>query len=217
MNDEDEMGDFDMNDIASISSMSLKKPVDKQPSPKNRNMKNEMDYNQMNYKKVSPKRGDKSSRDNSPKQKKKNYDDENYSYANNMNKKEANIPMKNNVPRSEYVEINNKRKPMAFDDEDNFSNLSKFNNNSISLVSFNIKTGRKHQIRSQSSLHGHPLLGDTAYHGHSIHHLKRDFYLHAGELYFPDNNLGIPSVLKAPLDDDFYNFLNYCGIEKFDI
>lgn len=92
-----------------------------------------------------------------------------------------------------------------------------FDGHSVTFVKITIKTGRKHQIRSQSSLHGHPLLGDTAYHGHSIHHLKRDFYLHAGELYFPDNNLGIPSVLKAPLDDDFYNFLNYCGIEKIDI
>ena len=31
----------------------------------------------------------------------------------------------------------------------------------VTLVKFNIKTGRTHQIRSSSAFHGHPLLGNT--------------------------------------------------------
>ena len=35
----------------------------------------------------------------------------------------------------------------------------------VTLVKFEIPTGRKHQIRAQSAFHGFPLLGDRAYGG----------------------------------------------------
>ncbi len=79
-----------------------------------------------------------------------------------------------------------------------------FKGKNITLAEYTIKTGRKHQIRAQSSLHSHPLLGDTAY--GSENHLigKRDFYLQAFELDFPEENpLGLPSTIKIPLSSDF--------------
>ena len=38
----------------------------------------------------------------------------------------------------------------------------------VTLAKITIETGRKHQIRAQSSLHSHPLLGDTAYGGSAV-------------------------------------------------
>ena len=105
----------------------------------------------------------------------------------------------------------------------------------ITLVEYAIKTGRKHQIRAQSQLHKHPLLGDKAYGGtpqapraeaalgspqaphdkstapHSLH----EYYLHAYSLSFPaDNPLGLPSEIKTDLPDDFKALLQYCEIEN---
>ncbi|MBQ9630865.1 MAG: RluA family pseudouridine synthase, partial [Treponema sp.] len=55
---------------------------------------------------------------------------------------------------------------------------AKYNGFDVSLVHFMIKTGRKHQIRVQSSFYGFPLLGDTAYGSPSINE-RQDFFLHA--------------------------------------
>lgn len=66
------------------------------------------------------------------------------------------------------------------------------------LVEFSIETGRKHQIRFQSSHHGHPLLGDTAYGGTKLK--GKMFYLHAWKLKFPQNDLGLPDEITAPCD-----------------
>lgn len=91
----------------------------------------------------------------------------------------------------------------------------KLNNKKVTLVEYTIKTGRKHQIRAQSSLHKHPLLGDTAYGGEKIENSSQDFYLTARELIIPkDNPLGLPEKLKAKLPKSFINILKDCGIEK---
>lgn len=54
---------------------------------------------------------------------------------------------------------------------------------------FQIETGRQHQIRAQSSFHGHPLAGDSAYGAESS---TSKFDLCDKSLSFPANNLGIP-------------------------
>lgn len=83
--------------------------------------------------------------------------------------------------------------------------FGKFRRTEITLVQYNIETGRTHQIRSQSAAHGYPLLGDTAYGGLQNTGLKQDFYLHAEKLIFPeDNPLGLPSEIICKPD---YNFL----------
>lgn len=80
----------------------------------------------------------------------------------------------------------------------------------ITLARVLIKTGRTHQIRSQSAFHGFPLLGDTAYGGTKIGSklFGQDFFLHATELHFPsDNPLGLPETLTAPLGEDFLKII----------
>ena len=74
----------------------------------------------------------------------------------------------------------------------------------ITLAEYSIKTGRKHQIRLQSQLHGYPLLGDKTYGGSHINQLKREYYLHAFCLTFPkENPLGLPQQITTPIPDDF--------------
>ena len=82
----------------------------------------------------------------------------------------------------------------------------KYKNIEYTLVRFAIETGRKHQIRSQSSHHGFPLLGDTAYGGTKIP--EAEYFLHAYRLYVPkDNPLGLQEVITAPVPKLFENFL----------
>lgn len=86
-----------------------------------------------------------------------------------------------------------------------------FHNKEITLVEYTIKTGRKHQIRAQSQLHGHPLLGDTAYGAAGEKKLKREYFLHAYSLSFPkDNPLGLPEEIKTGLPADFEELLQSC-------
>ena len=92
-----------------------------------------------------------------------------------------------------------------------------WNNIKLTFVKIQILTGRKHQIRAQSSLHKHPLLGDTVYGGHELKNSKQSHFLHAGLLNIPENSLGIPSVLKADLPQNFNKFLNSCGITKIEL
>ena len=85
----------------------------------------------------------------------------------------------------------------------------------VTLVEFAIKTGRKHQIRIQSSLHKHPLVGDTAYGAEVLNGFSREFYLQAYSLNFPsDNPLGLPSEIKIGLSSDFIKLLEYCEIKN---
>lgn len=72
----------------------------------------------------------------------------------------------------------------------------------ITLVEFEIKTGRTHQIRFQSSANGHPLLGDTAYGGMKINE-GQDFFLHARRLIIPENSLDLPAVLECEPGKNF--------------
>ena len=55
-----------------------------------------------------------------------------------------------------------------------YKTLETFLDNSISLVEFNLDTGRTHQIRLHASHIKHPLIGDMVYGGKS-RHLKKDY------------------------------------------
>ena len=99
-------------------------------------------------------------------------------------------------------------KPLAY---------GKLNNKDVTLVEYSIKTGRKHQIRAQSKLHGHPLAGDKAYGGTDPKQkvFTREYYLQAFSLSFPENNpLGLPKEIKMGLSSDFLRLLEYCEIEN---
>ncbi len=70
-----------------------------------------------------------------------------------------------------------------------------------SLVLYRLITGRKHQIRYQSALHGLPLLGDRQYNPSSP---ERTYFLHAWQLFFPDKpEFPLPDRLTAPLPEAF--------------
>lgn len=83
-----------------------------------------------------------------------------------------------------------------------------YNNLPITLVQFNIKTGKTHQIRSQASHHGFPLLGDTAY-GAKKQNLTREYFLHAHILIISkDNPLSLPEKILCPLLPDMEDFIS---------
>ncbi len=79
--------------------------------------------------------------------------------------------------------------------------------NALTLVQYELLTGRKHQIRAQSALHGHPLAGDSAYGGANAGEGPSGgghFFLHALAMEFPpDNPLSLPERIEAPLPEDF--------------
>lgn len=75
-------------------------------------------------------------------------------------------------------------------------------NLSYTLVRYRIITGRKHQIRIQTALHGHPLSGDSRY--GSARREDGSYFLHARELVFPpDRPNGLPDRLFAPIPERF--------------
>ncbi len=89
------------------------------------------------------------------------------------------------------------------------------NNRTVTLCEYSIKTGRKHQIRAQSALHGFPLAGDSAYGAQKLNNANREFYLQAYSLSFPkDNPLEIPQEIKINIAPDFLSQLECCGIKK---
>lgn len=78
----------------------------------------------------------------------------------------------------------------------------------FSFVRFTIGTGRKHQIREQSAIHGHPLLGDKLYGSTCPLPASRAYFLHAGELEAPaDNPVGLPALIQAPFPMEFSDFI----------
>ena len=90
----------------------------------------------------------------------------------------------------------------------------RLNNIDVTLVEYQIKTGRKHQIRAQSKIHGHPLAGDKAY-GGKLKCKGREYFLQAYSLSFPqDNPLNLPQQIKMGLSPDFIDLLQCCEIEN---
>lgn len=77
----------------------------------------------------------------------------------------------------------------------------------VTLVEFDIKTGKTHQIRSQSASHNLPLLGDTAY-GAKKMDFDRQYFLHAFKLIIPEQNpLNLPNEITCPLLKDMKDFI----------
>jgi 23S rRNA pseudouridine955/2504/2580 synthase len=87
-----------------------------------------------------------------------------------------------------------------------------FNGKPVTLVSFAISTGRRHQIRAQCKIHGIPLLGDKAYGGSGI---GEAHFLHALRITFPsDNPLSLPETVEAPLPARWDKMLRACALER---
>ncbi len=92
------------------------------------------------------------------------------------------------------------------------------------LAQYEISTGRKHQIRIHSEAHGHPLAGDKTHGGKSDAQKnasqngqdKENFFLHALEMDFPENNLGIPPKLCASIPEEFHDTIakGFCNPDE---
>jgi len=73
----------------------------------------------------------------------------------------------------------------------------------FTLVRYRIVTGRKHQIRIQTSGHGFPLAGDETHKG-GRPLSGNSYFLHAWQIYFPeDRPSDIPEKIIAPLGESF--------------
>lgn len=78
----------------------------------------------------------------------------------------------------------------------------------VTLIEYQIIGGKTHQIRAQSSHHGYPLAGDSAYRG-TLTQIS-SFFLHAQVLLLPKNDLGIPERIDCKLPQKFKNTLEIC-------
>ena len=77
----------------------------------------------------------------------------------------------------------------------------------LSVVEFQIQTGRQHQIRAQASSHGFALWGDTAYDGIKNNINGGKYLLYACKLEFPQNELGLPQKLQIDIPLDIQEIL----------
>jgi len=78
-----------------------------------------------------------------------------------------------------------------------FSVLS--SNNNYSLLKLNPKTGRKHQLRKQLLIYGHPILGDSKYRVNTkIKYSKTSLMLHAYKINFTIENIRYKFLAEPP-------------------
>ena len=90
----------------------------------------------------------------------------------------------------------------------------KFKDEDITLAKVIIETGRTHQIRSQCSFAGFPLLGDSAY---GYEGSITSFFLHAYRLDFTNVHIeGLPNYLIAKLPKKFDDFIKK-HLKNFDL
>ena len=76
-------------------------------------------------------------------------------------------------------------------------------NSSYSLLKLHPITGRKHQIRKQLLIHGHPVLGDTKYRLSNKNINNKNFLmLHAYEINFSINKIKYKFIANPPISFD---------------
>ncbi len=85
--------------------------------------------------------------------------------------------------------------------------VGNLNNQTLSFVNCQIETGRKHQIRSQASFHGHSLWGDTAYNGKFDKFNNGKYFLQAYKIEFPQNEFDIPKQIEIELAPELKNII----------
>ena len=84
----------------------------------------------------------------------------------------------------------------------------KYKGNETTLIQYKILTGKKHQIRFQSSLNGFPLYGDTAYGGTKFSAKNKSFFLHSVYLELPENKeFETPKNIYCKIPIEFEEFL----------
>ena len=83
--------------------------------------------------------------------------------------------------------------------------ITRFNvidsNNNYSLLKFNPETGRKHQLRKQLLIHGHPILGDSKYRiSEKTMNKNNRLMLHSYKISFSINNIKYDFSADLPLE-----------------
>ena len=87
-------------------------------------------------------------------------------------------------------------------------------NGNYSLLKLNPETGRKHQLRKQLLIKGHPILGDSKYKfSKNKINKKKKLMLHAHKIFFSIND--IKYSFSADLPMDFKNFLKEKHLRNF--
>lgn len=79
--------------------------------------------------------------------------------------------------------------------------------NGYSVVEFELKTGRTHQIRVHAKYLGHPVVGDMTY-GFKTHKELGGQLLHAYKIEFFEPTTNEKIVLQTTLPQKFYDFIN---------
>ena len=87
------------------------------------------------------------------------------------------------------------------------------NDNKISLIEFNLETGRTHQIRVQMSKIGHPILGDIFYFNKSSEKVSKELKINRQLLHSQNLFIALPGDNKAtcftaPIPTDFIDTLS---------
>ena len=73
-------------------------------------------------------------------------------------------------------------------------------NNNYSLLKLNPKTGRKHQLRKQLLMNGHPILGDKKYRVFTKYTLKNSILmLHSYKINFLIDGIKYNFVAEPPI------------------
>lgn len=93
-----------------------------------------------------------------------------------------------------------------------------YNNQKISLIEFNIHTGRTHQIRVQSKILGTPILGDAVYGNKDSIKLSDNLKIERQLLHAHQLNITLPGENKArefiaPLPTDFTTTIEKLHLE----
>ena len=79
-------------------------------------------------------------------------------------------------------------------------------NNNYSLLKLNPETGRKHQLRKQLLLYGHPIIGDSKYRlTQKYNNKKNPLMLHAHKINFSINSIKYNYTAEPSLE--FHNFV----------
>ena len=87
-------------------------------------------------------------------------------------------------------------------------------NNNYSLLKLTPETGRKHQIRKQLLMIGHPILGDEKYRfSQKVTNRKNFLMLHAYKINFKINNIKYKYVADLPIE--FINTLTEKSLKNF--
>lgn len=79
--------------------------------------------------------------------------------------------------------------------------------NGYSVVEFELKTGRTHQIRVHAKFLGHPVVGDMTY-GFKTHKELNGQLLHAYKIEFFEPTTNEKIVLQTALPQKFYDFID---------